>query len=605
MNLGRMLALGLITSQITLAMASEITPKTLPELTIYGGNRIPTSKELTNLRINTVKMKVEDNDWKTVLQEQVQINETGPGGPVSLFMRGSNSNQTLFLIDGMRMSSATTGSANFAAIAPGLLSSVDVIQGGTSAAFGSNAVGGVIRGNIDIPSGVMVSAGGGSRYSERSAGSLGTRGDHYYAGVRVVQDIIQQGSATNSNYFGFNPDKDPRKRLGIVAKAGGWITPELQIEATALTSSVRTSMDLSPNSTDVNLQSISMANLRGIYSLPRGYSIMATYGGSLDRSTMRGAYPAVFNTQSLQATLQLEKKLTLGRIFTGMDHEIQKVTSDTQFTTSNRTNVAGFIGSQLNTGRHVVEGMLRHDDNSQFGGYNTYSFSLARKLGESWRVGGITSSSFKAPTFNDLYYPFVPDPWDPTYDGLSEGNRNLKPERGRMHEAFISYDQNGALYRLGYFINNIQDAIILTGPLYRPENISHARIEGVEFSGVQPIGKSWTVRANVTGQNPEDAQSHHTLARRSKVFGTTVLRYSSGNFSAEAIARGEGVRYDDIENTHKLPSMVIAGFSASYQIKKGPAVRVQIDNLLDKRYQPALGFNGIPRTVWASVTHTF
>lgn len=210
-------------------------------------------------------MKVEDNDWKTVLQEQVQINETGPGGPVSLFMRGSNSNQTLFLIDGMRMSSATTGSATFAAIAPGLLSSVDVIQGGTSAAFGSNAVGGVIRGNIDIPSGVMVSAGGGSRYSERSAASLGKRGDNYYAGVRVVQDIIQQGSAMNSNdtFGSYNPDKDPRKRLGIVAKAGGWITPELQVEATALTSVVKSSMDLSPNSNDVNLQSISMANLRG------------------------------------------------------------------------------------------------------------------------------------------------------------------------------------------------------------------------------------------------------------------------------------------------------------------------------------------------------
>lgn len=598
MNLGRMLALGLITSQITLAMASEITPKSLPELTIYGGNRIPTSKELTNLRINTVKMKVEDNDWKTVLQEQVQINETGPGGPVSLFMRGSNSNQTLFLIDGMRMSSATTGSATFAAIAPGLLSSVDVIQGGTSAAFGSNAVGGVIRGNIDIPSGVMVSAGGGSRYSERSAASLGKRGDNYYAGVRVVQDIIQQGSAMNSNdtFGSYNPDKDPRKRLGIVAKAGGWITPELQVEATALTSAVKSSMDLSPNSNDVNLQSISMANLRGVYSLPRGYSIMATYGGSLDRSTVRGAYPAVFNTQSLQATLQLEKKLTIGRIFTGMDHEIQKVTSDTQFTTSNRTNVAGFIGSQLNTGRHVAEGMLRHDDNSQFGGYSTYSFSLARKLGESWRVGAITSSSFKAPTFNDLYWPMA---W-----GFG-GNINLRPERGRMHEAFISYDQNGAIYRLGYFINNIQDAIVINGIFSQMENISHARIDGVEFSGVQPIGKSWTVRTNVTGQNPQDAQSHHTLARRSKVFGTTVLRYSSGNFSAEAIARGEGVRYDDIENTHKLPAMVIAGFSASYQIKKGPAVRIQIDNLLDKRYQPALGFNGIPRTVWASVTHTF
>ena len=164
MRLGRLLALGLITSQVTLAMASDNSPKILPELTIYGGNRIPTSKELTNLRINTVKLKVEDNDWKTVLQEQVQITENGPGGTMSLFMRGSTTSQSLFLIDGVRMSSATTGAANFAAIAPGLLSSVDVIQGGTSAAFGSNAVGGVLRGNIDIPTGLMVSAGGGSRF---------------------------------------------------------------------------------------------------------------------------------------------------------------------------------------------------------------------------------------------------------------------------------------------------------------------------------------------------------------------------------------------------------------------------------------------------------
>ncbi len=598
MKLGRLLALGLITSQVTLAMASGNSPTKLPELTIYGGNRIPTSKELTNLRINTVKLKVEDNDWKTVLQEQVQINETGPGGPISLFMRGSNSNQTLFLIDGMRMSSATTGAPNFAAIAPGLLSSIDVIQGGTSAAFGSNAVGGVIRGNIDIPTGLMVSAGGGSRFSERSAASLGTRGDSYYAGVRVVQDIIHQGSTMNRNdtFGSFNPDNDPRKRLGIVAKTGGWITPNFQVEATALTSAAKTSFDASPTSNDVNLQSISMANLRGIYSLPQNFSIMATYGGSLDRSTVRGAYPAIFNTQSLQATVQLEKKLGFGRVFAGMDHEIQKVTSTTQFTTANRTNVAGFIGSQLNTGRHVAEGMFRHDDNSQFGGYNTYSFSLARKLGDAWRIGAVTSSSFKAPTFNDLYWPMA---W-----GFG-GNSNLRPERGRMHEAFISYDQGGASYRLGYFINNVQDAIVINGVFSQMENISHARIDGVEFSGIQPIGKNWTVRANVTGQNPQNEQTHTTLARRSKVFGTTVLRYASGNFSAEAIARGEGLRYDDIENTHKLPAMVIAGFSATYKINRGPTVRVQIDNLLDKKYQSAVGFNGIPRTVWASVTQTF
>lgn len=598
MKSGRLLVLGLILNQAGLALANDVPKTVLPELTIYGGNRIPMTRELTNLRINTVKLKVEDNDWKTVLQEQVQVNESGPGGPVSLFMRGSNSNQALFLIDGVKMYSATAGMANFAAIAPGLLSSVDVIQGGTSAAFGSNAVGGVIRGNIDIPKGVMFSAGGGSRFSERAASSLGIRGDSYYAGVRVVQDIIRQGSATNSsNTFAFNPDNDPRKRVGIVAKAGGWITPDFQVEATALGSEVKTSFDASPTTADMNIQSIAMANVRGIYSLPRDFSVMATYGGSVDRSTVRGAFPAVFNSHSLQASVQLEKKLNIGRIFTGMDHEIQGVDSTTKFTSTSRSNVAGFVGAQLDTGRHVAEGMFRHDENSQFGHYNTYSISLSRKLGDSWRAGALTSSSFKAPTFNDLYFP--------TLFGFG-GNPNLKPERGRMHEAFVSYDgSSGASYRLGYFMNTIKDAIVINSIFSQVENISQARIDGFEVSGTQPIDKNWTIRTNMTFQDPRNQQLNTILPRRSRMFGTVAMRYAMGNFTVEGIARGEGARYDDNENLHKLPAMIIVGFSASYKLQQGPTLRVQIDNLLDKKYQPAVGFNGIPRTVWASISHTF
>jgi vitamin B12 transporter len=607
MRLEKLLCLGLLSHPLSVALANDISGTSLPELTIYGGNRILAERELTNHRINTVKLKVEDNDWKTVLQEQVQINELGPGGPVSLFLRGSNANQTVFLLDGVKMYSSTTGSPNFAAIAPGLLSSVDVIQGGVSAAFGSNAVGGVVRGNIDIPQGMLVSAGGGSRFSERTAASLGIRGDSYYAGIRVVQDIIQQGSATNSNnVFSFNPDKDPRRRIGIVAKAGGWITPDFQIEATALGSGVRTSFDASPATDDVNRQSIAMANVRGIYSLPYNISIMGTYGTSLDRSRVTGAFPAIFNSRSLQGSLQLEKKLAAeklkGRIFAGMDHEIQSVGSTTEFTTKSRTNVAGFVGTQLDLGEHVAEAMYRHDENSQFGDFNTYSLSLARKFGDSWRVGALTSLSFKAPTFNDLYFP----PIGPPGFQCCGGNENLKPERGRMHEAFVSYDgSRGASYRFGYFINNIKDAIVLSGPLFMPDNVSEARIDGFELTGIQPITKAWSTRANLTIQDPRNKQLDTILPRRSRIFGTVALRYATGNLMVEGIARGEGERYDDNENLHKLPSMFIVGFSASYKIRQGSFLRIQIDNLLDKKYQPAVGFNGIPRTVWASISHTF
>jgi vitamin B12 transporter len=175
-----------------------------------------------------------------------------------------------------------------------------------------------------------------------------------------------------------------------------------------------------------------------------------------------------------------------------------------------------------------------------------------------------------------------------------------------MHEAFISYnDAGGASYRFGYFINNIKDAIVLSGPFFEPDNVSEARIDGFELSGIQPIGKGWSTRVNLTIQDPRNKSLNTILPRRSRIFGTAVLRYAMGNFSAEGIARGEGERYDDNENLHKLPSMIIVGFSASYRMWQGSTLRVQIDNLLDKKYQPAVGFNGIPRTVWASISHTF
>ncbi len=109
----------------------------------------------------------------------------------------------------------------------------------------------------------------------------------------------------------------------MVAKAGGMDNTEFTGRGDRVRLPSRTSFDASPTTDDVNLQSISMTNVRGIYSLPYDISIMGTYGASLDRSNVRGAFPAIYNTRSLQGSLQLEKKLKVGRVFAGMDHEIQ------------------------------------------------------------------------------------------------------------------------------------------------------------------------------------------------------------------------------------------------------------------------------------------
>ena len=115
-----------------------------------------------------------------------------------------------------------------------------------------------------------------------------------------------------------------------------------------------------------------------------------------------------------------------------------------------------------------------------------------------------------------------------------------------MHEAFVSYDgADGASYRVGYFINTINDAIVINSLFSQVENISRARIDGFELTGTQPIGKGWSTRANLTIQDPRNKQLDTILPRRSRIFGTVVLRYAMGNFSAEGIARGEGERYDD------------------------------------------------------------
>ena len=104
-----------------------------------------------------------------------------------------------------------------------------------------------------------------------------------------------------------------------------------------------------------------------------------------------------------------------------------------------------------------------------------------------------------------------------------------------MHEAFISYDgADNASYRLGYFINTISDAIVINSLFSQVENISRARIDGFELTGIQPIGKGWSTRANLTIQDPRNQQLNTILPRRSRIFddGLEIRRgklFSRGN----------------------------------------------------------------------------
>jgi len=535
-----------------------------------------------------------------LLQSQggVEVAATGgPGQPGAVFIRGTNANHVVVLIDGVRINSATSGTNAFENIPLNQIERIEILRGPASGLYGADAIGGVIQ--IFTRQGgnrAAVSAGYGTWNTQRYTANLAREFGATRFSVQAGYSDSRAFSATNEkNVFSFNPDNDPYRNRNIGANVSHRWAPGQEIALHALVSEGDTHFDSGPGSDDVNRQRLSSYSLESRNQLAASWSSLLRLARGTDNLETTGSFPSTFRTDQNQATWQNDFAALAGKIAAGLEYRREEVSSTTEFSQASRTIRSIFAGYSGTFGANLVQAALRHDDNSQFGGRTTGNLAYGYRITPAWRISAAAATAFKAPSFNDLYFvsPFF------------SGNPDLKPERANNREAALNFDDGAHRAGLTLFDNRIHDLIAVDSTFTSVVNVNEAHIRGATLM-VGLDAANHRLRAEVTRENPVDEATGNRLVRRAKTFGTLSVNGAAGAWSwgGEVVASGD--RYDAVTNS---PSSRLAGYAllslrAGYAISPKYRVSVRWNNVLDKSYELVGGYNTPRSNVFAMLEYT-
>jgi vitamin B12 transporter len=523
----------------------------------------------------------------------------GPGQPQGVFIRGAGTAQTLVLVDGLRVGSATVGTTSIENIPLELVERIEVVKGPLSSLYGSDAIGGVVqvftRGK-SVPH-LFASAGvGNSRERRLAAGVTAADGDTSMAisfGAREVDAY----SATNPRAsFAYAPDRDPHENAFANVRLAHRLWQGETVALEAFGSRARTRYDAGlpfsgPALDDRNDQSIAGARITSSNEIARGWKSRLVIGHGRDRIETRGLYPAEFETRQDQASWVNELTVPGAIVTAGAELLRQEVGPAGQFTTGTRRVESYFAGVRSDWRGNLLEASVRGDDYKEsFGRHVTstvgYGFDWPGFARGTFTVG----RGFRAPTFFDLYAPA---------SDFYVSNPQLRPEASESRELALRSLGKGPLrWRLAAYDNRIDDLIVFVAPTV--QNVGRAEIRGVEGSlELTAWGARW--RASATVQKPRDAGTGLALPGRARRFGTFEVERDFGPVRASIAAHASGERYDQPGERERLPGYATLDARVRYTLDKRWSIDVAATNLGDKRRETSVGCDAPRRALLVSV----
>jgi vitamin B12 transporter len=265
------------------------------------------------------------------------------------------------------------------------------------------------------------------------------------------------------------------------------------------------------------------------------------------------------------------------------------VASTTAYDRTDRDVTSLFGGYTGHFGRHHLQASARHDENSQFGGEDHGTVSYGFDLGERWRVRASAATAFKAPTFNDLYFPFTDFGFGFTY----RGNPDLKPERSESIEVGATYRDKARRVDAVFFRNRVSDLIVPSQGIANdfPVNVGSALLQGLEVSG-EVAWRDWRLSGNATFQDAENEDTERDLPRRASRYGSVTLSRAVNGWDLGAQWAGAGERWDDLDNTRRLAGYGVVNLFAGWRHRDW-TFNARLENLFDKDYELATG-SGVP-----------
>lgn len=557
----------------------------------------PLSKTLADATVIT-RDEIEQSGAQTmqqVLSRQAAIMVTGNGGPganSSVFLRGTNANHTVVLVDGVRISSATTGTTALQNMPLDQVERIEILRGPASSLYGADAIGGVIqiltRKGTGAPR-FNASVEAGSRNTGKlTAGVAGKSGDTAYS-VQLSHGQSSGFSATNSkNLYAYNPDNDGYRRDSYTANVTQTLAPGHELTLRLFQNFARADFDqhaIGQDWTDSRLTGQSLESRNRITDM---WTSTLRYSHSQDKQetfsdASGGRRDSLYQTTQNEWSWQNDLNTAWGVFALGASHNEQKVDSTSVFTKATRSQNAGFVTYQLERGANLFQASVRRDHDDQFGGKTTGKLDYGYRFADGWLARAGYGTAYKAPTFNDLYYPF---------DGFYQGNPKLQPENSINGELGLEYRSQGRLFRLTGFRNRVSNLIsygLLGNGVGTMFNVNRATIRGLTVEGQTRLAEV-DLAANLTLLDARDDKTGQWLAFRPRQSANFTASRDWGRWTAGIEQQIVSVRYDSLYNVN-LHGYGVSNAYANYRFAKNWTATARVDNLFDREYQTAQGYN--------------
>lgn len=540
------------------------------------------------------------------LQAGVDVVRTGGAGEqTSVFLRGTNSNHVLVLIDGVRVASPNTGAFAFENLPLDAVERIEIVRGPRASYWGSDAIGGVIQVFTRRLDGASVSASYGSYRSADGSAGYGASGDAGGFSVEVGARHVGGFSATNAGicngpndpYCIFNPDDNGFQNHSAVLQ-GSYRFGAQTLSASAFRSEGTQSFDNgASDGVSHTLDQAAGVNLEG--------DIGNTWHDRLSLGTSREdiatpAFSQAYHSTREQLDWTNDVALTSSqRVIGGLDYVHERGVS-IDFSgfgapyDRSRDNAGVFGGWRMQDGAFDSDVAARYDHYADFGSAFSGSVAGGWSVADGLRLTASYGTAFRAPNLNELY--------SPGYGGYYAGNPELDPERSRTGELGLDWRWDAAdRLALRAFSTRVHDLIDFSGgSTFSALNIDHAAIDGAELTH-DWRGGDWSLHTVATWQNPRNQDTHSELLRRPKRKLDSVLQRGVGQrlrLGAELVASGPRADVNSVQ----LPGYALVNLRATLALNATWRVGLRLENAFDRFYELAHGYNTPGRSGYAEIT---
>ena len=543
--------------------------------------------------------KLQAKDLRAVLSGIVGIDISNAGGfgkQTSLYMRGTNTGHTLVLIDGVQIGSATLGQVAYQDIPVEQIERIEIVRGPRASLYGSEAIGGVIQIFTRKPTETMnvyFSAGTGSEQTHKLTAGISGKTNQTSFSLNASSFETDGINAKRNN----NPDNDGYNRESASLNIKQQLNKTDYLEASFLGTNGENQYDGTfdiPGSTTDYASEINQEvfGLKGVFNATADWQIKLSANQSQDKSNefIDSVKTDEFNTRRKSFLWQNDIVITEANLFTfGLEKQDTSISGTSNHSKKSRENKAAFIQNNWTADKSTLLVSLRADDNEAFGNHTTGNISWGYDFGYNAHLTLSAGTGFKAPTFNDLYWPV---------SAFSQGNPNVLPEESESFEIGLK-QKNVQINLYKTTIKNLIDWDNATG-IWMPSNIDNAVIRGIEFQ-LSLLLDGWDTKLQLSLLDPRNIGTGQVLNNRSRESVRLDFNKDFGKYTLGSTLKAQSKRH----GFTTVSGYALVDLRASYKINKKWILRGNIGNVLDKRYEVNSGYNTLERNVFISLNYQY